>query len=450
MQSIVLVRPLSSRPEAAWPTRFSLDHPVAGIDEGDGRQLRVAGWILAGVPVQQLLVDLDGVTTRHALNRDRPDVIDKVLRQPPARHPQLRCGFDLELPLGLQRVRLGCEIGSGVCWLWDIERRVYPDVIEGHNGWLYLSRDTNRSVDQFTGKLRLGEPLLDAWRAHMAAVDREAVRLGFGWVLSVAPAKEHVLEASYPVQRSRPGAVEQFLAAFKGRPGVRWVAPALRRDAELAYWKGDTHWSEFGAAVAAQDVLAGLGLPRPERYDALRYRVVERSGDLGLRYTPPLRHACLEVDEVASATPQYDNGVSNHGRIWIFESPLPVHEACCLVFGDSFGVQLIKTLVPVFRRLVYVHTAAAVDLSILEHERPNFVVLQLASRFIVTAPSPIGAYSVRNSIRPKLASAPPRQLERVRQNAQAQAQQSRNRYYSSLMLEELQRARPGEAVTLQG
>jgi hypothetical protein len=390
-------------------------------------ELPLQGWLLSTEPTPAtppiLLVrnaEGDTPSLRHPFNNGRPDVITRVLGEPVVGHPQLRCGFSVSVPMPTGAVDIGFELPDGtVFWAATLTLEAHepavpgpgtpaPGVIEGTDGWLFLDNDTNRSVDQFTGRLRLDDDGLARWRSYLGALQALATAQGARTALLIAPSKEEVLPAHYPHARGAQTVLDQVLAL----PGPDDVAVvdgravlAAATAPEQGFKRADTHWTDRGAWWVTLATLAALALDA----EAARrlcagdhYRLQPYAGDLGVKLTPA-RHAPTEfLDGPApEAGARFDNRLPNIGRVLVFECEAPCYPLRLLLFGASSAYPMLKYLKRLFRRTVFVHSAAGVDPRVVAHERPDVLLCQSTSRFLVTPPR--CDFSLADAVRAKQA-----------------------------------------------
>jgi hypothetical protein len=126
------------------------------------------------------------------------------------------------------------------------------------------------------------------------------------------------------------------------------------------------------------------------------------AGDLGVKLLPP-RSAPTEFLDAPppEAGAVFDNGLPNIGRVLVFEAPQSPFDDCLLMFGASSGYPMLKYLKRLFRRVVFVHSAASIDPDIVQHERPGALVLQSNGRFLVQPPR--ADFSLRQAVAAKRA-----------------------------------------------
>lgn len=420
----------------AWALDFPQTGAAARVNE---RGLYLQGWLLAAPDVgcEAMLVRVAGedAVRRVAFNNDRKDVIQRVLGQEPEGHPQLRCGFIAYLADVPAAFTLGVALGGDSVWLCDVRlqgeagaARQAPaastQVIQGGDGWLYLDNDTNRSVDQFTGRLVLDADGLARWRSYLDGARDIAAAAGARHAVLVAASKEQVLPEHYPHQRGAATALEQVRDLCE--PGHHLVDSAAllaaRADKAACFIKTDTHWTDRGAMLAVLAVLAELGLDQAAARAHLAgdvYYTMPFAGDLGVKLAPPLAAPTefLQAPPAASGA-VFDNQLPNIGRVLVFENAQALWPLRLLVFGASSSYPMLKYLKRLFGRVVFIHSAGNLDTAIVRHERPDCLVLQTTARFMIEAPGT--AFHLADAVQAKMSAA----TDAVKARAAASAEEA--------------------------
>jgi hypothetical protein len=398
-------RRLLRKPERESPVfSWALDYPCANREpfvKSSGRV--VQGWIVLKDEWSHQLEQVRVIAQWHAdyelshsLWVRRADVIEKVLGADPSDHPQIICGFSFTVPADLQHWRLLLEI-EGQRWLLsDVsidnadEQTALLKVLIGREGWLFLDNDTNNSVDQFLGRMRLTSVGLEKWRDYLVAGKTIAKKCDACWALLIAPAKESVLgELYHPLEAQSQSPIDQVLS-LKCAQDLVYPVAALRSLGDQSYIPTDSHWTHKGASVAA------LQLAQHLRLDMLRckavlandqYRSREIVGDLGDKLTPCLTS---KVDMLSSFNfikhKVYDNGLPNFGRLMVIEYAESISPGTCLLFGASSTYSMLNFLTRFFRRIVFVHSAGSIDPDLVGLVKPEFLVAQSNGRFVVKVP----------------------------------------------------------------
>jgi hypothetical protein len=308
----------------------------------------------------------------------------------------------------------GCVVTpKGVSWQLVRPPTDREKVLIGRDGWLFLQRDTNDVVGQHTGRVRLGRRGREAWRALLSERISRAKRFGVVWVSLIAPDKESVYPEYLPpeiVPSPRRPVHELLEVARSVEAPVLYPVEELvaAKDQGPLYFPTDTHWTHRGAYVAYRALcreLAGRGVELgvvEER--AINWIRDVRAGGLGSKLEPELKGVGLvaRLDHQASRL-AFDNGVTNHGRVMIFEQDRTTLPSC-IVFGESFTMAPLLFLRESFRRLVFVHTSMMIP-DVIEWETPDVVINLPTERFLVRVPSDRDALSMlTHTVRQKVGS----------------------------------------------
>jgi alginate O-acetyltransferase complex protein AlgJ len=404
MSRFSTVRKFAAPELHAWALDFPQPDTAARISE---RGLYVQGWVLPRPEAVRgdLLVrtTADGLEQVRSLpfNNARPDVIQRVLGAEPAGHAQLQCGFIANLKDVPAAFTLGLMLDGEPCWLCDValDGAAAPlppapatQVIQGADGWLYLDNDTNRSVDQYIGRLTLDDAGLRRWQAYLDGCAALAGSVQAVHAIVIAASKEQVLPEHYPHARGTLTVHEQVLGLCAPEHRVLDTAALLAacEDRGACFMRTDTHWTDRGAMLATLALLERLGLDAQaarSRFSDDVYYTMAFAGDLGVKLTPALTAPTefLQAPPAASGA-AFDNGLPNIGRVLVFEGSGALWSGCLLVFGASSSYPMLKYLKRLFRRIVFVHSAGNVDPDIVRHEQPDFLVMQTTARFMIDSP----------------------------------------------------------------
>jgi len=262
----------------------------------------------------------------------------------------------------------------------------HPMVLSGKLGWLFLRRDSNRSMDQITGNYYLAPDFFQTWAALFDYRAQKARELNFQYFFGIMPNKECVYTRYLPddvvLSENRP--VAAVLEAATGRVNHRYYLDALTKAAavEDVYLKGDTHWNFLGARIAFNEMMRALGLPVIE--DAEFTRVDSNiDGDLSGKIGAQTPSVILAP--VAAKYRLIDNNnIKGIGERRIYEHPdksLPR----AVLFRDSFSSHQLNMFASRFSRIVCLWQPN-IDYGIVTQEAPDFVIGQQVERFLVQCP----------------------------------------------------------------
>jgi hypothetical protein len=260
-----------------------------------------------------------------------------------------------------------------------------PQALLGRMGQLFLTGDTNDSVGQFTRSASLSDASVKGWTDAFAKFPRWQEEFDLAQIsLLIAPAKEEVLREYYPFRRAQATVFDDFLKRFADQPVImpRWE---LWNRRQLSYSNTDTHWTDFGATVAAQTVLKRWGIA----YDALpaQFTVEQKIGDLGIKLDPPVSSFELTFSENMAERLLFDNGVINQGCVRVYRHSSAPFPGKILIFGDSFGTNLAEAMSYIFQEVVYAYQPAGVDPELVDIVGPTHMLLQITQRFVHGAPA---------------------------------------------------------------
>ena len=415
--------------EVAEKYLWVLDSPAHGkTPQITDKGLYIQGWVLPSegnfLP-EYVAIEWgvgDAMQTLHlSLMYGRPDVIRRKLGVDATMHPFLKCGFLGYIEACPQDFKMGFGAGDAIVWASSIQILDDPpeqtglqlstqassvSVVVGSEGWLFLDNDTNRSVDQHTGRVLLDEDKIEGWLLYFKETRALAARIGAKHAVVVAPSKEQILPEYYPHARAKKTVVDQVLSSSEPADHVVDSALVLRArpDREACLIKTDTHWTDLGARVVVLALLKELCLSAPEAeafFAADQYHSMPYQGDLGVKCNPPVAAKTeFLLAPPVDADAVFDNRLPNMGRVLIYSRPEALWSQNLLMFGASSSYVMLKYLKRLFRRVVFVHSAASVDADVVEHEKPDFLVLQTTARFMIEVPHT--AYSLRDTVSLKL------------------------------------------------
>lgn len=377
-------------PVSRWWLDFPLreqDVSLAQLKEG----LLFQGWVLCPPEREiKLYLKQGDQLTLFALDRQRADVIEIILKAKPEQHPQLNCGFRAVIPMHCDKFELGVVLNQQQtplvqgCIVGPLK------VLQGKDDWLFLDNDTNKSVEQFTGKLKLGLTELTQWQNYFGALEGFAKQCGHAAML-LAPSKELVYPQYYPYPKAAETALDQLLALPLAQAFCINPTAALTESIKRTFRITDTHWSAYGACVAVQQLAKHFGVAEQQINQVFasdQYKTVKTTGDLGLKFFPPkvADEELLSGFNFRSAL-IYDNNLPNFGRVMLTVNDGALLSGHILIFGSSSSYPMLDYLVRLFAKVTLIHTAGNIDPQVASDLSPDYFLSQSNARFIVTAPS---------------------------------------------------------------
>lgn len=270
-----------------------------------------------------------------------------------------------------------------------INKKEVIKVLFGTDGFLFLDNDTNYSVEQFRGMFKIPDGLFEEWNTYLHKLKMYSKKYNFVYDFVVAPSKEEIYQSNYPYERGSNVFIDQFMNLFGDV--INYPINELVVNKDFSYNRTDTHWSDFGAYIASSEVLKRFGLLNLVSLLENSFMVCNDVGDLGDKLLPHLSSNCLNLSNRMEMN--FNNQISNVGKVWIFETVDNFKQnSSIVIFGDSFSNNMVQFFAKLFRRVVFVHSVASIDIDILEYEKPDYVIFQINQRFLINCPSEISIW----------------------------------------------------------
>lgn len=416
----------------AITNRWWLDQPKQGAISIEDDTIDLSGWIICNDTSAAVCVVVEssaGEQEEYPLNIKRADAIKSVL----GKDSNFNCGFKVKLKLKIGTIGLSFKINTKTYHILTLSITRSIKVLKGRNNFLFLANDTNRSTDQFTGTISISPKALSDWTTHLQSLNKEYSADGGRACFLLAPAKEEIFPDFYPHLRATITPIDEFISNFNGRLDILFPRDVLRRDRELTYSRVDSHWTDYGAKLAAEEILRYFGLSDYISRLPKEFEVRSTTGDLGIKTAPPTFGPVLSISaRHREVSENFNNRVNNNGRIRVYENPEAAIHQTLVIFGDSFSTNLSRLLTPIFSRVVYTYTGAGLDKSVADFEKPKFIVAQSNQRFIITPP-PL-EYNIWENAKSKLIQEDEGILESLASEMQAHLAGS-SHFYAKRMLD---------------
>jgi alginate O-acetyltransferase complex protein AlgJ len=273
--------------------------------------------------------------------------------------------------------------------------------IVGREGWLFLCGGTNTNLGQYVGAVQMEPGWLEEWQEVIRRRNADLRALDVASALLVVPDKLAVYEERYPEDLTREGSrpIERLLAV----PDLPIVYPltelrAAAAAGEEVYMRTDTHLTFRGNELLFSSVLAGLGIENPPDFGALPLRSYPISGDLGVKFDPPIVCIVSEPGSLHQAQIVEDNreeiaAVDGHiGTRRVFRNEQASDPRLAVVFGDSFGFGAVHYqglswfLAQVFEEVHFIWVPFGWDAGYVQRVGAEAVLVQGAERFVARVP----------------------------------------------------------------
>lgn len=176
----------------------------------------------------------------------------------------------------------------------------------------------------------------------------------------------------------------------------------LQRDSNLLYWKTDTHWTYFGAVIAAQEICRALNSITPNFSKGVFQEYIAFL-DLGSKIEPPVSEAfaCFEFSNPAKlifenclvAQSAAENHKNRKGLLYgshvVYRNENAPNSQKVALFGNSYcevGQSLLTGLLAQTFLEVHFLWSNSIDYGYIEEIKPDIVLSELAERFVKRIP----------------------------------------------------------------
>jgi tetratricopeptide (TPR) repeat protein len=279
-------------------------------------------------------------------------------------------------------------------------------VIEGRDGWLFLDRFENTNVmDLYTDKTAFSAAICERWRQAMTSWRGYFDRVGIAAATLVVPdtcvvypdklPEGLALEAHSPFTRLAE-TLEDTVLAHCAYPRQILIDG---RKVEETYQSVDSHWTDWGAYLGYRAVMEDLA-PRVPGLQVLQEHEIHWSsrttfGALGATTTPE-RSAQVPIAHVKDEQWRITENVMTEVRdgYMVTEQDRPDLPSV-VIFRDSFMTSAFKFFSQSFRRAVYVGSPVPVLYDLIETEKPDVVIFEMAERRLVIPPLERSIYEFR-------------------------------------------------------
>lgn len=301
-------------------------------------------------------------------------------------------GYVLDLNL-LTANRVGIILDDkSVQWLFSISKKTILGVLRGLDNWLFLDNDSNKSSDQYTGKMLISDNEISNWNTYFHKVASNISN----FLLLIPPSKEAVFPEYYPHKRAKFCPIDQFESLIEKFP-INYLYPLnlLKRD-KTSYVKTETHWSYKAGANIFFSILERLNIEH-EKF-VLPYTFSARNwvGDLGSKCNPQefsdnyyvIDNLTIYADVIFTNL-TFQN---KQGKITKYHNNSAYCKKKIVVFGDSFNNVLVPFFTSFFSDVIIVWSNATIINDVLRYENPDYVIAEITERFIIRAPAVLDGF----------------------------------------------------------
>lgn len=285
------------------------------------------------------------------------------------------------------------------------DRSVYR-VMTGRDGWLFWAQQ--QMVENYLGLNPFTPEDLQAWQSLLEHRRDWLARRGIAYVFVIAPDKQDIYPEHLPDWLARAAAarnrtkVDQFVEQIRAHSTVTVVdlrGPLLAaKNSWPLYLKNDTHWNQYGALIAYQDVLGTLQRAVPGNWSPKRpgdFVITNCSttvpGDLGAmigtEQPEPNYFQVIPRTEVGRPTTmELTNWVARwdaHKNYWQIRNP-EAPERTAVFFHDSFGEYWRPFLARQFSQITGVGDNREFATEVITNTHPDIVISEILERYFDT------------------------------------------------------------------
>ena len=251
------------------------------------------------------------------------------------------------------------------------------DVLLGSEGWLYYAP----TLGDYTGSKPMTEAELAACAWNLELMGAYCRDRGMDFLFVPVPNKnslypEH-MPAAYPQAETHDA--ERLLALLRERQSPTDTADlftVFRAEAETLYYAHDSHWTQRGAALGADAILAALGRSSTYFADDFPARA-QHDGDLYEMLCPAWQD--LEHGPVYGGGLSYTREGTDTKPDAITINTSGGREGSLLCWRDSFGNDLYPYLADAFASARF-SRSTTYDLTLAESLGADTVVIELVER----------------------------------------------------------------------
>ncbi len=282
----------------------------------------------------------------------------------------------------------------------------FPKVLVGKEGWLYLIKDDegNNSLDYYRSlSLFPGEKEMAEWMRPLVDIQKHLTGRGIHLLVVFVPMKqrvypEYVPEYLKPIhERTR---LDQMMSYIKKRTTIDAIdtGPAIiagKKD-HLVFIKHDVHWNVYGAYIAYRAIMDEMSVamkPMPPyslddyTITAVRFTGGDLANMLGLkdRFSEDGYVYALKGGRKSKSLPiTYPAPFSRFTEA--LETP-DRSKPKAVVFHDSFFNFLKPFMGEHFSRMACFQSYGRYDATVIEKEKPDVVIFEIAEHFLLKSPA---------------------------------------------------------------
>lgn len=249
-------------------------------------------------------------------------------------------------------------------------------IVLGQEGWLYYAS----TLDDYMGRA-MSEEELKLAASYLASLQHECESRGARFYFTIAPNKNSLYGDQMPayIPEAHAASNAERLKPLLAEYAVHYIDlfEVFAGKGETLYYRTDSHWTDRGAALAADSLLGAMG--KKTRYYAGDFAAGEEHlGDLYDMLFPTGKFR--ETSEIYVPGFSYTlSGNPNGGNAMAIRSTCRGKSGTLVCWRDSFGISLYPYLADSYENAVFLRSAAY-DLDEIEKNGADTVLIELVER----------------------------------------------------------------------
>ncbi len=262
------------------------------------------------------------------------------------------------------------------------------DVLIGNEGWLYYEpqKKDGITLDDFYGNVNFPPEKIKIIQAKLHKLNRYLKSKNTKFIFFVTPNKNTIYPEFLPREilekKSTYTRFHQIQKILEEESidtiDLRSILSQKKSQEKYElYYKTDSHWNYLGAYWGYKSLLDKLKI-QPKDYSF--HQFYHPGGDLA---------GMLSIDYLI-----YENDIKSDTELGSLKDCISIYSKdsfyCesnekhprLVMYRDSFSIWLIPYLKEHFSRSVYLWGTANIDLSIIEKEKPDIVIIQIVERHL--------------------------------------------------------------------
>lgn len=252
-------------------------------------------------------------------------------------------------------------------------------VILGNDGWLYYEP----TIKDYMG-LSMNEEQLESAAAYLMSLQNDAESRGVRFVFTIAPNKNSLYGDHMPsyIPCDHDSSNAERLKPYLEKYGINYVDlfSILSSQKDTLYYRGDSHWTDRGAALAADTLL--MAMDKSSGYFSGPFTT-------GEPHTGDLYEMLYPTGSSSEESFLYEPGFSynlagdpNGGNALKIRSSCEGQNGTLLCWRDSFGISLYPYLANCFEAAQFLRSTTY-DLTEIEKIGADYVLIELAERNLI-------------------------------------------------------------------